>query len=362
MTSKRAIRPTTDAATRQLAASFAPGELAIVCSHYDLGVIRSIRPLAGGSASSPKVRIDTSTGAFLLKRREPGRDDPFTVALSHSIQIHLASRGFPLARLIGTRVENNSMLQLHGRIYELFDFTSGDRYSGLSEQTSRAGAALAWFHAAVGDHTSEWTAPRGSFHNPGGIDDLMARVAQRTAATARPTLDRLRALYHEAADALERHGFGRLPVQLIHGDWHPGNMLYAGERILTVLDFDSVRLGPRIADVAGGALQFSMVGGGRPEGWPAEADLARLGAFMSGYESGPTGLPDAERAMIPALMIEAMIVEALTPVAATGRFGDLEPEGVLRAIGRKSAWVREQALALGDVIRAAGTRSAAPQA
>ena len=359
MASNRPTPETTDIATRQLAASFAPGELAIVCSHYELGVIRSIRPLAGGSASSPKVRIDTTTGTFLLKRREPGRDDPFTVALSHSIQIHLASRGFPLARLIGTRGENNSMLQLHGRIYELFDFTNGDRYAGSPEQTVRAGAALAWFHAAVADHASEWTAPRGSFHNPGGIDDLIARVGHRMSASAAPTLDRLRALYHEAAAALERHGYGRLPAQLIHGDWHPGNLLYAGDRVLTVLDFDSVRLGPRIADVAGGGLQFSMMAGGRPEDWPAEADLARLGAFVAGYDSNSPGLPDGERAMVPALMIEAVIVEALAPVASTGRFGDQEAEGVLRTIGRKAAWPREHASALVETVRTPGMRAAA---
>src|SRR5437868_2120745 len=97
-------------------------ELALVLSHYDVGVIENLRPFPRGSRRSPKLRIRSHHGEYLLKRRAPGHDDPYRVAFAHDLQLHLAARGYPVPGLIGTRGENNSMLQLSGRVYELFNY------------------------------------------------------------------------------------------------------------------------------------------------------------------------------------------------------------------------------------------------
>ncbi|MCH6552369.1 MAG: hypothetical protein IH804_10215, partial [Planctomycetes bacterium] len=101
---------------------FDPHELGIVLSHYELGVIEQIRSFPRGSPRAPKVRIRTHRGEYLLKRRAPGRDDPHRVAFAQSLQLYVAQRGYPVPRLIGTREGNNSMLQLGGRVYEMFEF------------------------------------------------------------------------------------------------------------------------------------------------------------------------------------------------------------------------------------------------
>jgi hypothetical protein len=106
-----------------------------------------------------------------------------------------------------------------------------------------------------------------------------------------------------------------------------------------------VRLSPRIADVASGALQFSIVGGGDPERWPPEADLPRLHAFLDGYASGAP-ISEADRSLIPALMIEALITEALGPIASSGRFGERNARDVLEAVSRKGAWIRDNAASI----------------
>ncbi|MHC4613985.1 MAG: phosphotransferase, partial [Planctomycetota bacterium] len=90
-------------------------------------------------------------GVFLLKRRAPGRDDPYRVAFSHNIQLYLADRGYPVPRLIGTRETNNSMLQEGGRIYEVFEYKSGCRYDSSAVATEHAGAALAMLHRLLDD-------------------------------------------------------------------------------------------------------------------------------------------------------------------------------------------------------------------
>src|SRR5687767_1727640 len=70
-------------------------ELAIVLSHYDLAVIEQLRVYPRGSRKSPKLRIKSKRGEFLLKRRAPGHDDPYRVAFAHDLQLRLAQRGYP---------------------------------------------------------------------------------------------------------------------------------------------------------------------------------------------------------------------------------------------------------------------------
>src|SRR5690606_1262383 len=90
---------------------FSAEELAIVLSHYDIGVIDSITEFPRGSRKAPKLLIVSEQGKFLLKRRARGKDDPYKVAFCHALQLYLASKQFPLPHLIGTKKENNSMLQ-----------------------------------------------------------------------------------------------------------------------------------------------------------------------------------------------------------------------------------------------------------
>src|SRR5262245_21845719 len=103
-------------------------ELAMVLSHYEIGVIEHLRNFPRASPRSHKMRIKTGKGEYLLKRRAPGLDDPYRVAFAHELQLHLARRNYPVPGLAGTRGDNNSMLQFNGRVYELFNYIHGTRY------------------------------------------------------------------------------------------------------------------------------------------------------------------------------------------------------------------------------------------
>ena len=46
-----------------------------------------------------------------LDQLELYSDDPFKVAFCNALHLYLAQKQFPLPHLIGTRKENNSMLQ-----------------------------------------------------------------------------------------------------------------------------------------------------------------------------------------------------------------------------------------------------------
>ncbi len=329
---------------------FEPDELAVVLGHYDIGVIRAAKEFGRGSRRAPKLLLESERGKFLLKRRAVGRDDPFKVAFAHALVGHLQERGFPIPALIGTRNEHNSMLQLFGHVYEMFQYVDGHRYDNSLEQTTRSGLTLAAYHEAVADFETEWTPPAGSYHNApavrAGLNAIPSVTAKHDSVVGHEAellqlTQKLHDLYDEASDAVGASRLEDWPKTIIHGDWHPGNMLFRGERICAVLDFDAAKSEPAILDIASGMLQFSILRDTtEPSAWPDFFDETRMRRFLAGYLSA-LKVPAEQRAIIPHLMIESLVAEAALPIAVTGAFGRLPGYGVLQMVVRKVRWLRE---------------------
>jgi homoserine kinase type II len=331
---------------------FGREELAEVLSHYDVGVVKSAKEFSRGSRRAPKLLLETLHGRFLLKRRARGRNDPFKVAFSHALMGHLHARKFPLPALVGTCDDQNSMLQIAQHVYEVFEYVDGERCDNSLEETTNAGCTLADYHLAVADFRTEWTPPAGSYHNAPNVRAGLNAIPTVTSshdsvhgheAELLHLTQKLHDSYDDAAAEANQGGFPRWPVTIIHGDWHPGNMLFRGGKICAVLDFDAARHQPAIIDVAYGMLQFSILRGtAPPELWPDFFDETRMRRFLAGYQSRIALAADA-RQCIPPLMMEALIAEAAVPIAVTGSFGALPGLGVLRMVARKIRWLRENA-------------------
>lgn len=371
------------------AGTITAGELAKVCSHYDLGHITRVQKFAGGSRSSPKVLLVSGTSAYLLKRRAPGAaSDPRTVALTHEIILHLEQRGIPAPELVGTRKDNNSMLQLGpvtgdgrsralltegpethlnsaraapGKVYEVYRFVQGRSYGRTEDDARSAGEMLARMHAELVNFKSQWPIPQGSFHaHPAVVPTLHRLAAQTPDAAFAQVSTALAEQYKQASRAASEAGIEAWPIQLVHSDWHPGNILFSphDSSVAAILDFDSSRLAPALLDAANGAMQFSMGkkrlsgnadGGGDDLSISLNPDLFR--AFWAGYNSivhPQTGASTAEsrtraRAAAPWLMIQALIVEALVPIVATGRFNEFEAPTLLKTVQRATGAIATNA-------------------
>ena len=142
---------------------------------------------------------------------------------------------------------------------------------------------------------------------------------------------------------VEEQGLERWPRQIVHADWHPGNMLFRDNHVVAVIDYDSARLLPRIIDIANGALQFSIIGGDEDVSkWPEKLDESRFKRFLRGYDEVML-LSEAEIRTIPWLMVEALIAEAVFPIAATGSFGRMEGLAFLQMVQRKIHWMQRSA-------------------
>ncbi len=325
---------------------FGAEELAICLSHYDLGIIQSIVDFPRGSKRAPKCVIESERGKFLFKRRIRGREDLAKVAFTHQIQLSLAGQNFPLPHLRGTRGDNNSMLVIDNNIYEMFEFIAGGGYDGSLEATQNSGRILGLYHKLLATFRGEYKPPTGSYHSGNAIQQAIRNTVRSLPMETRPsgevltqTVKSLEEEYQFCAKTANELGLPKWGVQIVHGDWHPGNMLFRDHHVVAVIDYDAARLQQRIIDLANGALQFSIIGGSEdPNKWPDYVDETRFKRFLRGYDSVNV-VTVAEFKAVPYLMCEAMIAEAVLPIAATGSFGRIEGFPFLQMIDRKVKWV-----------------------
>ena len=324
-------------------AHFTSKELEGVLGQYDIGKVRQTLTLATGNKRSPKKIVVTERGKFLLKRRAKGKDDIYHVGFAHSVQMFLKNRGYPVAGLVAT-LDNNTVLNMEGHTYELFCFTPGGRFDESSAAVRDAGRQLARMHDHFADFVCGWRPLKRTYHDSAAVRGHLDRIGSERpphkpgrgwAKIAR----QLKSLYDASSETVNGLGFADRPDQIVHGDWHPGNMLFVDGKVSCVLDFDSAKIAPVVTDLANGSLQFSIVAGRpNPADWPAYLDGQKLSAFIDGYRQLHKLDADMFRA-IPDLMIEIMIAEAVMPIAATGFFAHLSGLDFLKMILRKCRWI-----------------------
>lgn len=336
-------------------ARFSSRELSQVLSHYEIGRIQNVQPLVAGNRSAPKMIVTTNQGKFLLKRRPKGKNDVYRVAFAHAVQSHLVQKYFPVPALLKTHDDHSTMLNLNDNLYEFFKFVGGIRYGGSAEETIDSGRKLALLHKYLRNFAFHWTPMRSSFHDSATVRGHLRTVgSEKTPGQIQQTQevsDALTDTYNTSAIRINQLGFDGWEQQVVHGDWHPGNMLFLEGGLAAVLDFDSAKIAPPITDLANAMLQFSIVGDRpNPADWPDYLDQAKLIQVLNGYRQ-QCELDDNKLSSLPDLMIETMIAEAVLPVATTGFFGYLSGLDFLKMIRRKCEWIQVNRSTLSAAIK-----------
>lgn len=326
--------------------------LAIACSQYDLGPIHTIVEAVIGSRRSRKWVIRARRGDFVLKERSEALATVEQVAFAHEVQLRLEQADFPVAPLIGTREGNRSLYQGNERIYELTRLVRGSSFDRGAEQARDAGRTLAWLHAELSGMEVPPLLTSTPFHRRADLATIAEHIPRairivtgsdddrKSAAAA---VKRLYTTYDLLVQRIDAMGFAQWPRFVVHGDWHPGNLLFNEDaNVAGVFDFDTVRLEPRIADVANGALQFAMkISSEGMLGNPDGLNESILLAFLSGYDSHDPSLmlSVTEVQALAPLMAEALIAEAFPVIAQTGRFGRWSGLEFLQIVSRKVGWL-----------------------
>ena len=234
-----------------------PEEIAAVLLRY--GIRAAAQPsLHGGGTANSNAVVQTDRGPLFVKRRNPRYSAEGCVAFDHSLMEYLAPRrvGTPLAlrTLEGTR-----WLRLEGSVYEVYPWMSGEPHDRHSvQQVAAAGRALAAYHDAVRHFPppagKEW--PR--YRDPAVIRDGLRGIEAEVAATlAAPDAEYLRGQVEAVSLELTDEKYHSLPKLVVHGDYHPGNVLYQDGEVAGIFDLDWATVQPRVLDLADGLMLFA---------------------------------------------------------------------------------------------------------
>lgn len=313
-------------------------------ARYPCGSIESYSRIEGDPFSLA-FRVETACGTYCLKRHRPDKT-PERLDFEETLSACLTGHGFNLIPLMVPTRDGALHIKVNDEVWSVHDYVHADRpflwtYPDWTAAHCReAGQALARLHdtsrhcLSLLQRMEQYEGALNSVlpslrarlaaaldlagkQATNGNDDLNALffanrelppaigsepfveagLPRRPGRTPARLLEELAETLAEIADMETRSG--QEPV-LVHGDYHPGNLLFVGSSLRAILDFEYAHMEQRPYDLAYAAVMFCTR-------WPARLQshcdddkldgslrTAYLEAFLSGYRKQCNPASDSE--------------------------------------------------------------------
>lgn len=284
--------------------------LSRLVDEFDLGTLGAVTPLSGGSAEV--VRLDTTRGSFVVKPVWPTFDGDFYATVARTLNARGIRQPDPVRSRSGATLSSTGhfvMEWLHGEI--------------VRRPSSAQSDALLRHLAAYDEALREIPVPATLaaddtvFAKVVSPQYLLARLPElfRSFAPAgydsRPVLRALAALEPATPE------IAALPVQVVHGDVAPDNVLYDGDDVVAVIDFTPFRES-LLFGVCTALYWYHVID--HPNGLAT----ARISSGLSAYaERRPWS--ERELRLWPVLLIREALRRLATPLAGTEKTGGPVP-------------------------------------
>lgn len=240
-----------------------------------------------GDVTVERTARGTMNDVFIVGRGSPEfvlrghrHTDPGRVGLEHDVMDTARAAGVPASRTVATR-DGSRFVEVAGRYWSLLEWLPGehaDRSAFTPLQARPMGEMLAIIHstfASLPHVPAEPRSNKATATTVDRIDGLIRRIE---------TMPVLQSKDHRAhswltdqrawlANRIDEHVAPCDDAQVIHGDYHDANLLYRGDEIAGVIDWD--KAGTRSASeevVRCVHLSFGL-------------DGATSTAFLDGYRS-----------------------------------------------------------------------------
>lgn len=261
-------------------------ELRRALGYYDLGELRTARRIKRGFVNDNWV-VETARGRYFLKRRHPHLRRPDLIRAQHDLMAWLRQANFPVPAIVPT-VSGETFLALDGEFCEIHEYIEGrpydhDRPAHLEE----AAVTLGRYHTCVQGFASQALRDLGALYGPTILRTTLTDLSEAWGLDRKPDLAQMAGqLEAHALDLATRlAGHSVLPHLVIHGDYYGGNLLFDGDRIVGVVDYDKARWQPRVIELAEALIYFATERPGHLQHivYSGTLDLGVVQQFLAAY-------------------------------------------------------------------------------
>jgi homoserine kinase type II len=261
--------------------------------------------------------IATSTGKYVLRRSNmhwktrKGAD-----AMKFEVRLidHLRERGYPAPQIIPTR-EGDRYLGHQGAFYLMTAFIAGDPYGkGNTAHLLAAGEALGRYHRLVRtlSGSSYASSPVLEPRAISTLDRVEHLVAPFLSAEEREHLRNQTSYLRSQFASIPRAVAERYPAlnkQVIHGSFSATSLIFSGDALAGVLDYDRARFEAVATDLAIAIRSFGPHRGGDEKPW-IDLDYTRCRDLLAAYQEVEP-LAEEELRALPLILQQHFAIKAL---------------------------------------------------
>jgi Ser/Thr protein kinase RdoA (MazF antagonist) len=271
---------------------------------YDIGDWLSWERILEGR-SNHSFFVTASSGNYVL-RRSNTRKNAEAVRFEVRIIDHLRERGYPAPQIIPTRW-GERYVEHHGLFYLMSAFITGSPYDPENpEHLLAAGDGLGRYHRLVSTLSGPYYAHRSSLLTNLGSDGI--GVLDEVKRLAEPFLDiEERKRLQDSVSYLQNQFVGvsraigevypGLSKLVIHGSFGRSTLIFAGDTLIGVVDYDRARFEVRAMDLAVTIKGFCRDDKSGEDYWVG-LDYARCRDLLAAYREVET-LPKEELRALP---------------------------------------------------------------
>jgi homoserine kinase type II len=235
-----------------------PDELVGVLGHYALGELRAAWWIERGFVNANWVLV-TDQGRYFLKRRHPDLRRPALIRAQHALMRRLREVGFPAPMVLRT-TQGQTLLILDDEFYEIQGYIEGQPYDhDRLAHVQEAAVTLGRYHTCVQGFAFQALREPGELYHPTLLKGVLTDLIEAWQLGQKPDLAQIVGQLTAHADELTEcfAGHAPLPRLVIHGDYYAGNLLFEGDHIVGVVDYDKARWQPRVVELAEALIYFA---------------------------------------------------------------------------------------------------------
>lgn len=299
-------------------------QLQRLVDRFDLGrIVKMDEPLT--TQCNVTEPFHTGQGTFMIRVRH-GEDFGARVEFIHTMMKHLRTSGLPVPEVM--RCEGGRTWTLWDeRIVEIHRFIAHE--PGMHRDWQRmyaAASALGDLHMAFSSYSSDTPPVSPEMRNdllPNECWNMLPH-AERNIAAAEGEAEEIEQCLHILSKSREalipllddyERILGNLPWMFVHGDFHLWNLLYRGDEIVGMVDYDFLQERERLFDVA--YCMQAIVGymhyveGRQPEEYPV-MQWGNLKLWLDHYDaSAHMPLTEVERKRLPQELLRIYLVNLI---------------------------------------------------